>query len=149
MKPETANHWHHPAPIFRVANLAASIAYYTDVLGFKVEWSYEHLIASVYRDDCCIFLSEGDQGNPGSWVWIGVADATAMHDELRARGARVRQPPTNFDWALEMQVTDLDGNVMRVGSERLEGVPYGPWMDMNGTLWSRREDGEWDRVDPA
>jgi hypothetical protein len=26
-------------------------------------------------------------------------------------------PPTNFPWALEMQVKDPDGNVLRIGSE--------------------------------
>ena len=28
-------------------------------------------------------LSEGDQGNPGSWVWIGVEDADALFNQYR------------------------------------------------------------------
>jgi catechol 2,3-dioxygenase-like lactoylglutathione lyase family enzyme len=37
------------APIFRVANLDASIDYYVNVLGFTIDWEYKRLIASVAR----------------------------------------------------------------------------------------------------
>ena len=130
-------------PILRVNNLAASIVYYVDVLGFKVNWSHAGGIASVSRDRCVIFLCEGDQGHPGSWVWIGVDDEEAIFDEYRAKGATVRQPPTNFEWALEMQVADLDGNVLRIGSDPKPDQPFGPWLDMQGRRWSRSPDGGW------
>src|SRR5260370_384864 len=68
-------------PILRVGKLAASIEYYVGVLGFKVDWRYEGIIASVSRDRCHIFLCEADQGNPGSWAWIGVGDADALFEE--------------------------------------------------------------------
>ena len=131
--------FHHATPILRVADLAASLAYYLDILGFKIDWQGE-TIASVSRVDCCLFLSEGDQGNPGTWVWIGVADAEALHAELAAKGARIRQPPTNFRWALETQVEDLDGNVLRLGSEPLDDRAFGPWKDMQGRLWEFRNE---------
>ena len=126
------------APIFRVADLAASIRYYVDSLGFKIDWETPY-IASVSRDRCCIFLAQGDQGHPGVWTWTGVPDAEALHEELKGRGARVRQGPTNFQWALEIQIEDLDGNVMRLGSEPLPDRPFGPWLDMNGKEWSRSQ----------
>ncbi len=138
--------FHPAAPIFRVANLAASLDYYVNVLGFTVDWKYEHNIASVSRGDCCIFLSEPDQGNPGSWVWIGVGDAGALFEEYRAKGAKIRNPPTNYHWAYEMQVEDLDGNVLRLGSDQKEGIPLGPWRDMHGTLWEPMADGGWTQV---
>jgi predicted enzyme related to lactoylglutathione lyase len=122
-------------PILRVQNLAASIAHYVKVLGFKVDWNYHGIIGSVSRDRCCIFLSEGDQGNPGSWVWIGVEDVETLYEEYCAKGAKVRQPPTNFEWAYEMHVEDLDGNVLRVGSEPKTDRPFGPWLDMRGDRW--------------
>ena len=133
------------APILRVADLRASIDYYVNILRFKVDWDADS-IASVSRDRCCIFLCEGDQGNPGVWMWIGVPDAAALHDELLAKGAKIRNPPTNYWWALEMQVEDLDGNVLRLGSDPIEGQPFGPWKDMHGRLWERREGaGRWER----
>ena len=127
--------WGCAAPIFRVANLRASLDYYVQVLGFAIDWNYAGIIASVSRDRCCVFLSEGDQGNPGAWTWIGVPDAAALHDEFRARGATIRHPPTNYPWAYEMQVADLDGNVLRLGSEPLADHPPGPWLDMYGRSW--------------
>jgi catechol 2,3-dioxygenase-like lactoylglutathione lyase family enzyme len=133
-------------PILRVRSLAESIAYYVDVLGFAVDWEGPGVIASVSRGRCCIFLSEGDQGNPGSWVWVGVGDVDALHEEYRARGARIRQAPANFPWAAEMQVADPDGNVLRMGSEPKEDQPYGPWRDMHGILWVMQPDGRWVRA---
>lgn len=134
-------------PILRVANLTASIDYYVKVLGFKVDWDNPGIIASVSRDRCGIFLSEGDQGNPGAWVWIVVGDVEALFEEYRAKGAKVRQPPTNFEWAYEMQVEDLDGNILRLGSEPKTDRPFGPWLDMRGDRWLKSPAGEWTRVE--
>ena len=134
------------APVFRVARLAASLEYYVTVLGFKIDWE-ETGIASVSRDRCCLFLCQGDQGHPGAWAWIGVGDAEAVFEELRAKGARIRHPPTNYRWALELQVEDLDGNVLRLGSDPRDGGPSGEWLDMHGEAWVRSADGEWTRVD--
>lgn len=130
------------APIFRVEDLSASLRYFVDQLGFSIDWDYRPYIASVTRDRCCIFLSQGDQGHPGAWTWIGVGDAELLHTELRSRGARIRQRPTNHRWALEMQVEDLDGNVLRIGSDPLAGQPYGEWLDMHGRAHPPSPDGE-------
>jgi catechol 2,3-dioxygenase-like lactoylglutathione lyase family enzyme len=128
-------------PVLAVRDLRASIDYYVRVLGFHLD--FEEAIASVSRGRCALFLSEGDQGTPGAWVWLGVSDVDALHAELEAAGALIRQPPTNFSWACEMQVADLDGNVLRFGSEPKEGVPYGPWRDMRGDFWVLGGDGRW------
>ena len=55
--------------------------------------------------------------------------------------SRIRQAPTNFQWAFEMQVEDLDGNILRFGSDPIENQPYGPWKDMRGDLWTQLPDG--------
>ena len=69
-----------------------------------------------------------------------------LFEEYRGKGARIRQGPTNFSWALEMQVEDLDGNVLRLGSEPREGEPHGPWLDMHGDLWTTKPEGGWTRM---
>ena len=130
-------------PILRVATLRASVDYFVDILGFKTDWETPGFV-SVSRDRCCIFLCGGGQGNPGSWIWTGVADAEALHEELVAKGAKIRQPPTNFSWALEIQVEDLDGNVLRFGSDPIEGRPFGPWKDMHGRLWEHKGENRWE-----
>jgi catechol 2,3-dioxygenase-like lactoylglutathione lyase family enzyme len=123
-----------PAPIFRVADVAASVSYYVEKLGFRHNWGDSGL-ASVSRDRCTIFLCEWDQGRTGTWAWIGVEDAGTLHEELVARGARIRWPPTNYEWAFEMQAEDLDGNVLRLGSDPKPGVPYGEFLDAAGVRW--------------
>jgi len=128
------------SPILRVGNLAASLAYYTQALGFQIDWNHEGIFASVSRQRCNLMLCEGDQGHPGAWVWLGVSDCGRLHREFTARGAIIRNPPTNFPWAYEMQVADPDGNVLRFGSESVTGQPYGPWLDMYGKKWGDAHD---------
>jgi catechol 2,3-dioxygenase-like lactoylglutathione lyase family enzyme len=132
-------------PILRVKDLSASIDYYVLKLGFQIDWQGSGF-ASVSRGGCHIFLSEGDQGNPGSWVWIGVEDAEALFNEYTASGAKVRHRPTNYSWAYEMQVEDLDGNILRLGSEPKSDQPAGEWLDMRGERWAMTPAGEWTRV---
>jgi len=121
-------------PVLRVRDIDASIAYYVEKLGFHLNWKYPYF-ADVARDKCSIFLSKGDQGHFGSWIWIGVEDCAALREEYRRSGAKIRHEPTNYAWAYEMQVEDLDGNVLRMGSEPKENEPYGDWMDMEGKIW--------------
>jgi len=136
------------APILRVSSLAASVEYYVTVLGFKIDWEEAPVIASVSRDRCCLFLVQGDQGNTGTWAWIGVHDTEALFDELVPKGARIRHPPTNYYWGLEMQVEDLDGNVLRLASDRKKDMPNGEWLDMQRRRWVQNADGTWTRVEP-
>jgi catechol 2,3-dioxygenase-like lactoylglutathione lyase family enzyme len=104
-------------PILRVANLQRSLRYYVDVLGFtNAEWGGDDFTC-VSRDSADIYLSEGDQGQRGTWVWIGVSDAAALYEEYRARSATILHAPQNFPWACEMKVSDPDGHVLRFGSD--------------------------------
>jgi catechol 2,3-dioxygenase-like lactoylglutathione lyase family enzyme len=130
-------------PILRVVSLDASLAYYTDVLGFHVQWRNGGF-ASVHRGRASLMLSEGDQGHPGTWVWLGVSDADALHEELRGRGAVIRHPPTNYPWgSRELHVSDPDGHVLRLGSDNRAGEPIGEWLDGDGVRWLPQPDGSW------
>jgi uncharacterized glyoxalase superfamily protein PhnB len=134
-------------PILRVADLDASVAYYTEVLGFRIDWGDRNFL-QVSRDDAVLMLSKGDQGHAGTWVWVGVSDADALHAEILARGAVVRHPPTNYPWgARELHVTDPDGHVLRFGSEAVVGAPIGDWLDGAGVRWILQEDGSWRTAD--
>jgi catechol 2,3-dioxygenase-like lactoylglutathione lyase family enzyme len=130
-------------PIFRVENLEASIAYYVERLGFRLQWRGDPL-ASVARDRMSLMLSEGDQGQPGTWAWVAADNVDELWEELRARGARLRHPPTNYDWgSRECQVTDPDGHVIRFGAESTPGEPLGEWLDGKGKRWTPQPDGTW------
>ena len=121
-----ATRFERVVPILRVRSLSASIDYYTGVLGFTVDW-HEPAMASVSRDGRGIMLCEGDQGTPGTWIWIGVEDAGALFDEYSARRATIRRAPANYPWAYEMQIEDPDGHVLRFGSEPKSDQPFALW----------------------
>ena len=107
----------HANPILSVRDLSRSVGYYVDVLGFtNAEWG-DDAFTLVTRDTAGIYLCRGDQGNRGTWAWIGVEDVAALHDEYTQSGAAIREAPRNFPWAYEMKVTDPDGHVLRFGSD--------------------------------
>ena len=104
-------------PILRVENMGAALRFYVDVMGFtNAGWGTDEF-TSVNRDQAGIYLCCGGQGRGAAWVWLGVDDVESIYADLKSRGIAIRMPPTNFSWALEMQVEDPDGNVLRLGSE--------------------------------
>jgi len=108
-----------PRPILHVRSLHASQRYYRDSLGFKIDWEYGDPpdFGSVSRGDTALFMCQGCQGNPGSWMMIFTPSVDRLHEELARKGAIIKLPPTNMPWGMrEMQVADLDGNVIRFGS---------------------------------
>lgn len=139
--------FHHATPILSVCDLERSRDYYVNVLGFSLDFYQTNIICSVSRGECNLFLVQGDQGQPGTWVWIGVGDAAALHEEFKVKGAKIRRAPFNQHWALEMQVEDPDGNVLRFGSEPLEDQAPGEWLDQDGVRWAPLAGGRWKRAD--
>jgi predicted enzyme related to lactoylglutathione lyase len=105
------------APILRVENMQAAVEFYVNKLGFaNAPWGTDEF-TSVTRDRAGIYLCKGGQGRGGAWAWIGVEDAQKLYEEYQKRGVPIKMAPTNYPWALEMQVEDPDGNVLRMGSE--------------------------------
>lgn len=103
-------------PILKVLSLARSLDYYRDVLGFKKDWALEDF-ACVSRDGARLFLCQGDQGQSGTWVWVGVYDVNRMYEDCVSRGAKLAREIVNNPWAREFAVTDPDGHVLRFGGE--------------------------------
>jgi catechol 2,3-dioxygenase-like lactoylglutathione lyase family enzyme len=107
-------------PILSVKDMALSKDFYINKLGFKeAEWG-DNNFTSISRDNCGLYLCRGGQGNPGTWIWIGFdGDIYLLYDELKSKGVKIRQGPVNHSWAMEMQVEDPDGHVLRFGTDPL------------------------------
>jgi predicted enzyme related to lactoylglutathione lyase len=104
-------------PILRVEDIQASLRFYVDLLDFKnAPWGTDDF-TSINRDRADIYLCRSGQGRGAAWIWIGVEDVERLQQEFLTRGVKIRMPPTNYPWALEMHVEDPDGNVIRFGSE--------------------------------
>lgn len=121
------------APILKVASMPAAVAFYCQGLGFtNADWGSDDFTC-VTRDAAAIYLCEGSQGGGETWVWVGIADVAAYEQEITARGVTIGAGPANLPWALEMHVRDLDGHVLRFGSEPLpvggedEAAEFAPW----------------------
>jgi uncharacterized glyoxalase superfamily protein PhnB len=104
-------------PILNVADIERSLRFYVDLLGFTKEpWSND-LFASVANGNSHIYLSRNSQGHSGTWLWVGVDDARAVHNHLVAHGVTIQTGLTNNPWALEFHAKDPDGHVLRIGSD--------------------------------
>jgi RNA polymerase sigma factor (sigma-70 family) len=109
----------HVVPILRVKDVAASLDYYRQRLGFEngSTWGEPPVWGGCNRDGIGVYFSV-HQGHPGSWLALSVENVDALHEEYRARGARILSAPQDTPWGLrEMRVEDPDGNVLRISSE--------------------------------
>jgi uncharacterized glyoxalase superfamily protein PhnB len=81
----------------------------------------------VRRDDLEIQFCKDGQGCPGTWISIWVDDVDGFYEDMKRRGANIRQAPTNFEWGVrEKNVEDLDGHRLRFGmatDQPADGVP--------------------------
>jgi predicted lactoylglutathione lyase len=111
-------------PEVPVAELDAAAAYYTEKLGFTLDWRSEHDgIAGISRGSCRIFLTDRGfreaYGNAAPIVvWINLnnrSEVDELYEAWRRSKAEIDAPPESKPWHLyEFTATDLDGNVLRV-----------------------------------
>ena len=119
MNPDTSTSFRieNIAPILYVRDMAESLEFYVGILGFqKADWGDEHF-TSINRDQTGIYLCKGGQGLPGTWIWIGFdGDMYQLYESLKEHQVTITLPPTNYSWALEMQVADPNGHILRFGT---------------------------------
>jgi len=106
-------------PSLDVRDLSASIQYYVQVLGFEL-YVETPALAIVESNGHQIHLRQGGSDSAAARVWIGVEDISVLYERYRARGVKIMQEPSNYTWAYQMIVEDLDGNLLVFGSEPLE-----------------------------
>ena len=111
------------ATVFTVRDIAKSIEYYRDALGFIVTFQYGEPIfyACLCRDEVALHLLSAHETKrlPGNGsICVFVKDVDAVHAELAARGAAVVKPPQNYDYGMrDFDVVDPDGNQLTFGME--------------------------------
>lgn len=102
--------------VLGVKSLAKSKEFYSETLGFKVDWGggKSDTVCQVSRDGQRIMLSEEHAVGSPSYVWIGL-ETDSLFDEYRNKNVTIVQEPQNRPWAYEMKVADIDGNVLWLG----------------------------------
>ena len=105
-------------PILYSSDIAKSLAYYIDVLGFENKWGWEDppTFGGVSKDCVEIFFCEKGQGSPGTWLSVFVDNVDEYYELIKAKGAKILCPPETMDWNVrEMLVEDPDGHKIRFG----------------------------------
>ena len=100
-------------------DLARSLAFYRDTLGLAVQFEMPGFVF-LHAGGVTLSLSEAHAklATPvagGTEIVFGVADVTAAHEALRARGVEFLNPPSNVtgdQWAANFR--DPDGHLLSV-----------------------------------
>jgi glyoxylase I family protein len=108
---------------YQVKDVARSVAFYTDHLGFTLEHQQLPAFASVSLGDATILLSgpgasgsrpmpDGRPQAPGGWnrVVLKVEDLPQAIGELRKAGLRFRNDMETGPGGRQIQIEDPDGN---------------------------------------
>jgi glyoxylase I family protein len=108
---------------YQVRDVARSVAFYTERLGFSLEHQHLPAFASVSLQNVQILLSgpgasgsrpmpDGRQQEPGGWnrVVLRVADLPACVESLKSAGVRLRNQMELGPGGKQIQVEDPDGN---------------------------------------
>jgi len=110
-----------------VTDVAASVAFYSDTLGFRVVQQFGPAMAIVERDDLTLWLAgpgasasrpmpDGAVPAPGGWnrFVLAVDDLAATVEQLHGRGARFRNDVVTGPGGQQVLVEDPDGNVVEL-----------------------------------
>ena len=108
---------------YHVKDVARSVAFYTQHLGFKVEHQQLPAFASVSLGDSQILLSgpgasgsrpmpDGQRQEPGGWnrIVLRVSDLPACIAALESAGLRFRNGMESGPGGRQIQIEDPDGN---------------------------------------
>ena len=107
------------ASVLVVENVARSLDYYRDKLGFEGH-AYEKEPTNygyASRERCNLHFGQGRPHPNGFFdVYVYVDDVDALHEELAGRGADIMNAPVNTEYGLrEIRVRDPDGYVLAFG----------------------------------
>lgn len=108
-------------PVFRVRDVAASVAYYCEKLGCKKRWDHGEdapIIAEVERGDLSVILDSGSavpKPVGPSVLTLSIENLMELHREFVGRGANIVNPPFEVTWqkdTCQFDVEDRDGNLL-------------------------------------
>ena len=115
-------------PVLQVTNVAQSIAFYTEKLGFDLDFVYGDppVHAGVARGNWSSKMAylqisevaEGTEIRPQGYLYLMVdAKIDALHALYESRGVEIISPLETYPWKMrEFAVRDPDGHVLRFGT---------------------------------
>jgi catechol 2,3-dioxygenase-like lactoylglutathione lyase family enzyme len=107
-------------PVLHVADIEASLRFYTAVLGFDEEFRFGDYAGLRLGEAGLHLTTGGDFRRPvgGGTVYLTCDGVDAYHDVIVARGARPKAPPANAGYGMrDFMINDPDGNQLSFGCE--------------------------------
>jgi predicted enzyme related to lactoylglutathione lyase len=104
------------SPQLRVAHLEHAIEFYTQKLGFSLEFRYEDFYAGILRDGHSIHLKCGDPSTGGGKttddldITFSVENIESLYKELQSKEINIVQPLRDMPYGREFYIADPDGN---------------------------------------
>jgi glyoxylase I family protein len=108
---------------YQVNEVARSVAFYTEKLGFKLDHQHPPAFAQVSIDKLQLILSgpgasgsrpmpDGREQEPGGWscIVLQVKDLPAIIEDLKQRGVAFRNAMESGPGGKQVQIEDPDGN---------------------------------------
>lgn len=116
-------------PQLLTLDIESSIRFYTEKLGFTVDFRYDDFYAGIRCGDHAIHLKESDCADPSVefvraaghfHLYLETDDLDAVAEHLKAKGAVLLREPEDTPWKTrELVLEDDQGHTIYVG-QRLE-----------------------------
>ncbi len=109
------------SPVFQVHDLAQSLAFYRDVLGFTEDFAYGEppFYAGVRHGDAALHLCSSEEGKERRGrgaAYLFCDEVDAYYAKITAGGAEVTSPLRTQPYGLrDFQIKDRDGNLLSFG----------------------------------
>ena len=112
---------HGSATTFHVSDLAASLQFYTSLLGFAERFCFGDY-AGVQHGDVQIHLSGPKSTNKRSvgqgGIYIFCDDVDSYYSEVLSKGVKTQAPPKDYEYGMrDFVLEDPDGNLLGFGQE--------------------------------
>jgi uncharacterized glyoxalase superfamily protein PhnB len=112
-------------PQLRTTDMALSISFYTEKLGFTVEFNYEDFYAGIRAGDQLIHLKLVDQPDPSIpyvvdgghlHLYLQTDDLRSFAEQLKSRGVEMVEDVHNTGWnTREFIIRDDQGHTLYFG----------------------------------
>jgi catechol 2,3-dioxygenase-like lactoylglutathione lyase family enzyme len=108
------------SPQFIVADIERSISFYTQILGFTVDFRYEDFYAAISREGCSIHLKSGKpstrenekRNNEDLDIVVAVEKIENLFEELSGKPIQVTQRLRSMPYGKEFYAADPDGYIL-------------------------------------
>jgi len=109
------------SPQLLVSDLDSSMEFYTEKLGFDVDFRYENFYSGIIKEGCSIHLKLGipvreerqnKRDNEDLDIVFSVQGIEDLYEEYSARSVEFTQPLRDMAYGKEFYVADPDGYIL-------------------------------------